>query len=487
MPKAAKWLACLSLLLPLQAYGQVLAGAAKAPITPDLSANKVYLGGFGHNRVASAVHDPLYVRCASLQVGRSAVVLCAADLIGLFYEDVLKIRAKFRAQSRSDALLIVACTHVHEGPDTLGLWGPSALESGVDPAYLDWVEDRISETAVAALRAREPAQLRLARDDHPLLAQLQSVDRPPYVKDPFLYVLQLQRASDAKAIATLVSWSDHPETLNRKNTEITADYPGWVCRTLEQRYGGTALMFNGAVGKVSTLGAQVALLDPQTGQVAEDGAWHKPELLGTLIGGLAEQALANGEIASPNQLVVRSSAFFLPLANDRFRIALAAHVFAERRPLFTDGKADNGVAEREIDHQTLRYATGHDLQTEVDYVELKAGSRVLAQLVTIPGEIFPELVNGGITHYPGADYPDAPVEAPVRSLLKSKYQFLIGLGNDELGYIIPKAEWDERPPWLNNSRRAYYGEINSPGPETAPAVSQVLADLITGASTARRK
>jgi hypothetical protein len=480
--KAAKWLACLSLLLPLhiQGHGQLLAGAAKALITPDLTGKKVYLAGFGHNRIATAVHDPLYVRCAALQVGKpsASVVLCVADLIGLFYEDVVKIRSKFHEQSKSDALLIVACTHVHEGPDTLGLWGPSALETGVDLGYLEWVEDRISQTAVAALRAMEPARLRLGRDDHPLLEQLQSVDRPPYVKDPYLHVLQLQRASDAKVIATLVSWSDHPETLNRKNTEITADYPGWICRYLEERYGGTALMFNSAVGKVSTLGAQVALLDPLTGQVAEDGAWRKPELLGTLIGQLAGRALAKGETAMPSALTTRSLTFFLPLSNDRFRAALAAGVFSERRPLFTAGKRDPGVAEREMDHQTVRYATGHDLQSEVDYVGLRAGSRILAEFVTIPGEIFPELVNGGIAHYPGADYPDASMEVPVRSLLKSKYQFLIGLGNDEMGYIIPKAEWDELPPWLNNSPRAYYGEINSPGPETAPALSHALAELI---------
>jgi hypothetical protein len=484
LPKAAKFIAALSLLAPLSihGYGQLLAGAAKTLITPDVNANKVYLAGFGHNRIATGVHDPLYVRCASLQVGKSSVVLCAADLIGLFYEDVLKIRRKFRAQSKSDALLIVACTHVHEGPDTLGLWGPSAIESGVDPAYLEWLEDRISETAVAALRAMEPARLRLGRDDHPLLAQLQSVDRPPYVKDPFLYVAEFRRASDAKTIATLVSWSDHPETLNRKNTEITADYPGWICSYLEQRHGGTALVLNGALGKVSTLGPEVALLDPQTGQVAEDGAWRKPELLGTLIGQLADQALARSEPATPGALSARSSTFFLPLFNDRFRAALAAGVFGERRPLFTKGNRDPGVTEREVEHQTVRYATGQDLQSEVDYLELRAGSRILAEFITIPGEIFPELVNGGITRYPGADYPDASTEVSVRSLLKSKYQFIIGLGNDEMGYIIPKAEWDERPPWLNNSARAYYGEINSPGPETAPAIAHALAELITGAT-----
>lgn len=478
----------LPFLLLAPVHGQLRAGAAKSEITPDVGSHKVYLAGFGHNRIATAVHDPLYVRCLALQAGHSAtLVLCAADLIGLFYEDVQTIRRKFRGRAPAGALLIVACTHVHEGPDTLGLWGPTAVDTGVDASYLGWVEDRIAETAVEAIRSLTSARIRLARDDHPLLGQLQSVDRPPYVKDPHLFVMQVLRASDNATIATVVNWSDHPETLNRKNTAITADYPGSICHYLEQRFGGTAMFFNASVGKVSTLGSQVALLDPETGEVAEDGSWRKPELLGRLIGQLAENSLAHAETDSPDVLVLRPSVFFLPLVNDRFRIAEAAGVFGNRRPLFTGGKTDPATAERDFDHQVVRYATGHDLQSEVDYVQLRAGSRLLAEFVTIPGEIFPELVNGGIERYPGADFPDAAMENPLRDILHSKYQFIIGLGNDEIGYIIPKAEWDERAPWLNNSPQAYYGEINSAGPDTAAAVSRAILNLVTAAKNQRPK
>jgi hypothetical protein len=472
----------LPLLLLTPAYGQLRAGTAKNDITPDVSARKVYLAGFGHNRIASAVHDPLYVRCLALAAGHTTLVLCAADLIGLFYEDVQAVRREFLTRAPADALLIVACTHVHEGPDTIGLWGPTPSESGVDPVYLNWVETRIADTALEAIRSLQPARMQLARDDHPLLSQLQSVDRPPYVKDPHLFALRIRSASDNATIATLVNWSDHPEILNRKNTVITADYPGSICKFLEQRYGGTALFFNGAVGKVSALGSQVALLDPETGRVAEDGAWRKPELLGILIGQLAEAALAHADTVSADALLVRSSAFFLPLANDRFRIAEAAGLFGGRRPLFTEGKPDPSVAEQEFDGQAVRYATGRDLRSEVDYVELRAGPRLLAEFVTIPGEIFPELVNGGITRYPGADFPEAAMETPLRNILrgKSQFVFILGLGNDEIGYIIPKSEWDERPPWLNNSPQAYYGEINSAGPDAAASISHAVADLVAG-------
>jgi hypothetical protein len=477
---------CLRVLLLLAVVGnaacgftQVRAGAAKSAITPELEGHKVYLAGFGHNRLATAVHDPLYVRCLAVKAGKETLALCAADLIGLFYDDVQKIRARFAEHAPKGSLLIVASTHVHEGPDTLGLWGPTAGESGMDPGYLDWLDHQIASTALEAVHAMQPARLWLARDDHPLLAQLQGVDRPPYVKDPFLFVLQAVRASDGAAIVTLVNWTDHPETLNRKNTLITADYPHWICEDLEHRYGGTALFVNGALGKVSTLGREVSLLDPETGQPAEDGGFRKPELLGTMIGRLAERALARAEKVSPDAWVFHSSAFFLPLANDRFRAAEAAGVFLGRKPLWTSGKPDASIAEREVDGKTVRLAGGHDLQTEVDYVQLRAGSRLLAEFVTIPGEAFPEVVNGGVERYPGADFPDAPLETPLRAILKSKYQFVIGLGNDELGYIIPKAEWDEGPPWLNNSPKPYYGEINSPGPDSAAAIIHALADLVT--------
>lgn len=35
--------------------------------------------------------------------------------------------------------------------------------------------------------------------------------------------------------------------------------------------------------------------------------------------------------------------------------------------------------------------------------------------------------------------------------LRTKYEFIFGLGNDEIGYLISKAEWDEEPPWLKNA------------------------------------
>jgi hypothetical protein len=467
-------------LVPHRAWaqGQLRAGVGKTAVTPDPHKSKVYLAGFGHNRVATGVHDDLYARCLALEAGGQILALCSVDVIGLFYDDVLKIREQVKVQAPEISHLIVASTHVHEGPDTLGLWGPSPLQTGIDESYLDWLDSQIAATAVRAARSMRPAHLELSRDDHPLLELLQSVDRPPLVKDPYLFVMRLTGIGAGEVIAVLVNWSAHPETLGGENLEITADYPHWLCQYVENHLGGTAIFFNGSIGKLSTLGNQVALVDPQTGEIAQDGTWRKAELIGTMLGRLVERALNSGEATRVNSILIRKSILFPPLQNDHFRVAEATGVFAGRKPLFSAGKLDSSTIEKELTGTGgIRYPTGHDVQTEVDYVQLRSRDRIVAEIATIPGEIYPELTNGGITRYPGADFPGALFEPILRTHLKSRYQFVLGLGNDELGYLIPKAEWDDQPPWLLNRPQRWYGEINSVGPDVAGVLLRGLVWL----------
>ena len=463
---------------PLSAQA-LRAGAAESVITPELASGRpLYLAGFGHHRIATGVHDDLYARCLALGVPQQSVVMCSVDLIGLFYDDVLTIRKAFSTRVPGANWLIVASTHTHAGPHTLGLYGPAPSQTGIDPKYLERVDERVASTAANAWRSMQPAKLELGRDDHPLLELLQGVDRPPLVKDPFLFAMRITASSTGKTIATVVNWSDHPETLERKNTEITADYPHWVRTYLEQRWGGIALFFSASLGKVSPLGAQVSLLDPETDAVAKDGTWRKAELLGTEIGRVAERAIDRGEKIDVNSIIVRSCVIFAPMDNLNFRAAEAAGVFAGRKPLYTNGQPDPAKAMRDMPNGSrTEISSGHDIQTELDYVQLRTRAHTVAQIVTVPGEIYPELVNGGMARYAGADYPDAPFEPVLREHLTAKYQFIFGLGNDEIGYLIPKAEWDARPPWLMNAQEPWYGEVNSVGPDAAKAVLQSVVAL----------
>jgi hypothetical protein len=429
--------------------------------------------------VATGIHDDTWVRCVALAAAENTLAMCEADAIGLFYDDVLKIRQRVKTRAPEITQLIVASSHVHESIDTMGLWGSSPWESGLNEKYMEWLDDKVADTAAHAARSMREAKLTLAHDDSPLYNLLQSRSRPPYIKDPHLFAMRIMAIKNGKPIATVLNFSDHPETLGSRNTEITADYPHWLCRHLEEHGGGTAVFFNGSIGQLSTQGSEVALQDPVSGELAADNTWRKAELFGNLIGELTERALESGANVQVDSLVIRKAVIFVPLVNDHFRVAGAAGIFGGRKPLYTDGKPDPSTTERDFPgYGKLKYATGRDTETEVDYIELLSSGKPVAEISTIPGEIYPELVNGGLTRYPGADFAGAPFEPTLRAHLKTPYQFVLGLANDELGYIIPKAEWDDQPPWLRNSKDRWYGEINSAGPDVAGRILGALVKLI---------
>ena len=113
--------------------------------------------------------------------------------------------------------------------------------------------------------------------------------------------------------------------------------------------------------------------------------------------------------------------------------------------------------------------------TEVGYLRLGQLS-----VACIPGEIYPELVYGKFQQpvAAGVDFPQAPLEPAVSQLLPDPRWLLLGLANDEIGYIIPRRQWDQAAPFAYDRAKAQYGEVNSCGPEVAPIVMEALADSI---------
>jgi len=65
----------------------------------------------------------------------------------------------------------------------------------------------------------------------------------------------------------------------------------------------------------------------------------------------------------------------------------------------------------------------------------------------------------------------------LRELMPGKIKFVFGLANDEVGYLVPKSEWDQKPPYLYGAKGPPYGEINSCGPDTARLIHGALAEF----------
>ncbi len=442
----------LALATPLS--GAFRAGAAYRVITPDIrsDAPPVYIAGFGQNRLATGVHDPLFVRCLAMATGKKPVVLCGVDLIGLFLDDVEKIRQGARTQLGRDLDVVISSTHGHEGPDTMGLWGPKPGVTGINETYNAFVIQRSVEAVVAAVKGMKRAQLLLARTGFPDLKSFINDTRPPVVNDPELIALTV-RDRRRRTIGTLINWANHPEALGSANTLVSADYPAAYYRVMETLRGGVAVFMNGAVGGMqSPLGAQI--IDPTTRQPAE--GFRFAETIGERLADLAHDALNNARPLSIDRVEYAEKRIQIPVANEGFKQAAAANLYGGRKAFRPDGTSE----------------------TVVGYLRLSGGKKVRLEAAAIPGELYPELSVGGVQKYPGADYPDAPVEPALKPQMTAPFKMLFGLANDEIGYIIPKSEWDERAPWLQNAPKRWYGEVNSIGPEAAPLIQAAFAALL---------
>ena len=70
-------------------------------------------------------------------------------------------------------------------------------------------------------------------------------------------------------------------------------------------------------------------------------------------------------------------------------------------------------------------------------------------------------------------------------MMPGRVKFVFGLANDELGYLIPKSEWDHDPPFLYGADHAPYGEMNSVGCDAAGTIRQALKALCQDLKEAR--
>jgi hypothetical protein len=432
------------------------AGAAKRRITPELKPGaSVWMAGFSNGRAATGVHDDLWTRCLAMSAGGRPLAICGVDAIGLFFEDVQKIRDGARAKLKRDIDVIVISTHVHEGPDTMGLWGPQMGVSGIDEAYNRFVVERTVEAVEEAVSGMRPATVRAAGVTPADVGRFFDDDRPPNLNDPEILVLSIDDLS-RRRIATLVNWASHPEALGSKNTLLTADWPWALVRDAEKGAGGVAVFVNGAIGGIqSPLGAKID--DPRTGQPAPANTFRFAEIVGEYVARHVLDASGKGRALPISGIEYREEIVEIPVSNQGYLMASQAGVFKERKPM---GATKSTLA-------------------PVGYLKLVGGGKPVLEAALIPGELYPELSVGGIVRDAGADFPDAPEEKAIKRMMTAPVKMLFGLANDEIGYIIPKVQWDEKPPYTFGAQKRWYGEVNSVGPDAAPIIVDAFSRLIT--------
>ena len=437
---------------------EVQVGFGETDITPDVKGEKpVWLAGYGPGRRATGVHDPLMARCLVLGDGKEKIALVSVDLIGLQYPNLKEIRkglADFK-------YVLVSSTHNHEGPDVVGIWGRGFFSRGVDDDYVASVVSRVVELVKKTAENLSPATAAYGTaSDETLVGD----SRKPVAKDGVLRVIKFTKAGGQETAGLLVQWNCHPEAMGSKNTLVTADFPYATVAKLKEQHKCPILYMSGAVGGL--MAPPDGLIKNNEGKVLEEGDFEYCRLYGEAVADLATKATAAVEPIGLTPFTVSAKPIAVPVTNPMYRLARVARILRREGRIWEGDfqKLGEMVSDETIDKPTA-------VETEVAYLRLGE-----VHVASIPGELYPELIYGTFQEpaEPNADFPDAPLEPTVESILPGKKWLLFGLANDEIGYIIPRRQWDSSPPFAYGRNSSQYGEINSCSPEVAPIIMQAL-------------
>lgn len=422
----------------------------------------VWVAGFGVNRPAKGINDPQWTRAIALRNNGVTVVLVTIDAIGIYHNDFITIR-----EAVSEALdidhIVFSSTHSHEVPDTMAIWSGPVPVLNYDPSYMESIQRKTVEAIDEAVAALRPADMYCATVQLPSEGFVHD-SRKPVVIDDNLNAWRFTWPNTDKTIATLVNWGNHPEALGGDNGYLTSDFVHWLRLGLEdgvpepngvEGFGGMCLFFQGKIGGLmNPLHAEVPKRDGSG--ITERSTFEKAEHLGYNLAIEAAKALRGPE-AWKNEapmLAVAGKTIYAPMAG-HFKYGIMLGLIHEG------------------------YYWGGYAKTEVN--ALRVGDVLVA---TVPGELYPEIVVGGIEVKPGRDFDVPAVEVPPLSLEKKRYArqaFTIGLANDEIGYILPKSQWDAEKPYVYEKDQ--YGEENSGGPEVGPAIHANMLDMIRRINT----
>jgi hypothetical protein len=378
---------------------------------------------------------------------------------------VIAVRKLVEAKCPEINHVILSSTHTHEAPDLQGNWGPSEYESGVNEEYRQMVRQKAADAVCKAYGQRIPAGLEFAQVDS-ISKDLIADFRKPEVFDEGIRIMRVKTKVDGALMGVLVNVGDHPETAGSENLLITSDIFHYLRSGVEQGIvyedsirrqgaGGTVIVMNGAVGGLMS-SMSSATYDPWLNMTfsAEENNFNKVRVQGYRFAGSILSLLDSGEwkgIEEP-RMRLQARTFYFKLDNVLFKLGGILGVF------------DRGF-------KNLKY-----VKSEIDLFTIGQ-----AWFLTIPGEINPELLNGGIESPEGADYHVSPVEVPpIREMMGGEIKFVIGLANDEVGYIMPQSHWDELPPYTYGEKEAPYGEVNSLGPESGPEIHKQARAIIDG-------
>lgn len=419
-------------------------GYGRSTINYDDSGDEpMYIAGYNNGLEISGVLDLCQARVLWLDAGNDGILMISVDCIGLDSGVVAELRSRL-SNLENCAYISISSTHTHAGVDTLGLWGPIGVD-GKNEKYMDALYKAVENAAREAYSSRRSGKMLF---DSSRTTNMFRDSRDPQVYDPNLYQLHLTDDKNGPGLRVFF-YGTHAESLRGSNSLLSRDFFGAFCDRVEDKTGDNAMFFSGAAGGLIMTKEFVG----DTGKDAVKNMEITTEMLMKFFLYLLED---EGSEVNP-ALSCAVTEFTVPMDNMAFSLYRALGILT-----------NNAVKSHS--------AIGYSVQTELSVVKL--GDIAIA---LIPGEPFPELINGKAY---GDANPDGINPQSLESIAHAngvETLLTIGLSNDEIGYIVPPSDFlvHEKLPYIEKIEdykgENHYEETNSVGPACADALSKAFA------------
>jgi Neutral/alkaline non-lysosomal ceramidase, N-terminal len=238
------------------------AGVSRVDITPPPGVQM--WGYFDRLKGAEGTIDPLYARVLVLEAGDKRLAYVDLDLGRTFGAASLEHLRNAAKQSSGIDYLIVQATHTHAGPVIMDVY-PSGTPAW-ETAGLAKIEQAIQQAQERAVPVRLGTgygeayigynRWRLNPDGTVTMVWNNSARAPTWPVDPTVAVLRIDQM-DGQPLAIMVNYACHPVTFGSDNLRYSADFPGVMCKVVEQAFGGKPLAFfmQGAPGDINVYDA----------------------------------------------------------------------------------------------------------------------------------------------------------------------------------------------------------------------------------------
>ena len=454
--KANKYMLCGDDSFSAAAGEHFTCGFGKEILTPpDVKDSKYFIAGYGSNNPATSVLDDMLARAVFIDdnTGRGGVVICAVDAVGISRHDINDIRRLVIESNRIPHLksISVCATHTHSAIDTQGLWGEKLYKSGRNEGFMKALKEKTAKAIISAYENRKDGKLFysvLKTED------LQCDYRTPDVFDNNLTRLRFE-AFDGTQNIQIINFACHAELLGDKTKSISADFPCYMIREIEGKNKNTnALFINGAIG------GMISAKEIRKVYRHEIDCESYTKEYGKALGELANSLLSEEEL-SP-LINVKSAPVKIEASN--FVLILARLLKVLNNDILRGEK------------RSYAYVS-----SELGYLQL--GNKQIGVFL-IPGELFPELWNGEFFPAEESATGKEASYCVLKDMTDCKHNFVAGLCNDELGYIIPDNDFliNEKTPYIDSAKdrfgRNHYEETNSTGPNTAITILDGMKKLL---------